>query len=313
MKQVMSMTPPAPLVFVGVGALDIIALVPRMPGPDERITAETITRAGGGPAATAAVAVSRLGLRAAFVGAVGDDEEGDRILAGLNQENVDISGVIRVPAARSSVSIGLVDRGRGSRALVNRPGPSLRIPQAGPAADLLAAADWVHVDHAGWGAIVPWRASTRFRLSVDAGNPIAGFSPADVDLYVPTLAALRSRYGSRPAPDLLAAALADGARCVVATCGDRGSIGACPGTGPVAMAALPVEVISTLGAGDVFHGALLAATVRRIPLRERLAYASAAAGLSCRALDGRSAIPSHAETLAAQAAQLTRPGGEPYA
>lgn len=296
------MTQTAPLVFAGVAALDTIALVIQMPGPDERIAAEAMTQAGGGPAATAAVAASRLGIPAAFVGAVGDDEEGDRILAGLVREGVDISGVLRAPGARSAASIGLVNRGRGTRALVNRPGPPLRIPPSGRAADLLAGADWVHVDQAGWEAVAPRWQTSRFRMSVDAGNPIAGFSPDGVDLYVPTIAALGARYGDHPAADLLEAALAEGARCVVATLGEQGSIGARTGTGPVAVAALAVDVVSTLGAGDVFHGALLAATVRGMPLREALSYAGAAAGLSCRALDGRSAIPAHTEALAAASA-----------
>ena len=52
-----------------------------------------------------------------------------------------------------------------------------------------------------------------------------------------------------------------------------------------------VDVVSTLGAGDVFHGALLAQLVRDVPLAEALARANEAAALSCRALDGRSAIP----------------------
>ena len=53
--------------------------------------------------------------------------------------------------------------------------------------------------------------------------------------------------------------------------------------------------MSTLGAGDVFHGALLAGLVQGRPLRETLELANTAAALSCRALDGRSAIPTLAE------------------
>jgi sugar/nucleoside kinase (ribokinase family) len=41
----------------------------------------------------------------------------------------------------------------------------------------------------------------------------------------------------------------------------------------------------------VFHGALLAALVWERPLNEALAFANECAALSCRALDGRSAIP----------------------
>jgi sugar/nucleoside kinase (ribokinase family) len=59
--------------------------------------------------------------------------------------------------------------------------------------------------------------------------------------------------------------------------------------------AYPVEAVSTLGAGDVFHGALVACLDRGLELRDALAKANAAAALSCRALDGRSAIPSWEE------------------
>jgi bifunctional ADP-heptose synthase (sugar kinase/adenylyltransferase) len=59
-----------------------------------------------------------------------------------------------------------------------------------------------------------------------------------------------------------------------------------------------IDVRGTLGAGDVFHGALVAALVREMPLPEALAYANAAAALSCRGLDGRSGIPDDAETRA---------------
>jgi sulfofructose kinase len=41
----------------------------------------------------------------------------------------------------------------------------------------------------------------------------------------------------------------------------------------------------------VFHGALVAFLVRGAPLRDALVAANGAAALSCRALDGRSAIP----------------------
>lgn len=63
----------------------------------------------------------------------------------------------------------------------------------------------------------------------------------------------------------------------------------------VSAPAFPVDVVSTLGAGDVFHGALLAQLVRDVPLPDALAPANACAALSCRALDGRSAIPTGEE------------------
>ena len=53
--------------------------------------------------------------------------------------------------------------------------------------------------------------------------------------------------------------------------------------------------MSTLGAGDVFHGALLSAICRGLDWPQALRQANDTAALSCRALDGRSAVPTLAE------------------
>lgn len=282
--------PPAlDAVFVGAATYDAIALVDGFPGADQRVVAESIVYAGGGPAATAAVAASRLGARVAFVGTVGDDANGRAILAGLRAEGVDVSGVSVSRTQDSAASVVIVDRTRGTRAICNRPAPLIDLA---PAVGLIAAAPVVHVDHVGWGplhgsGLLPATAC----LSVDAGNDIPGFRADRVDLHVPTVEALRRQYGDLPPDDLLARAVADGATVVVATDGSGGSY-ALTAAGQSAFApALSVDVVSTLGAGDVFHGALVAAVVRRMSLRDQLAFANATAALSCRSLDGRSGIP----------------------
>jgi sugar/nucleoside kinase (ribokinase family) len=84
------------------------------------------------------------------------------------------------------------------------------------------------------------------------------------------------------------------ARTTVVTRGERGCT-ADVGGETIDVPGYPVEAVSTLGAGDVFHGALLAALVRGLELRDALALANRCAALSCRALDGRSAIPTWEE------------------
>ena len=287
-----------PVVFAGAATMDSIVLVHGYPGPDERVVADDLVFAGGGPAATAAVAAARLGIDAAFVGTVGDDEDGRRILDGLAAEGVDTSGVTRVVGARSAASVIVVDALAGTRAISARPGPPVDLSGG---ADLLRRAEWVHTDHVGWAGVarlLDLATSARPRVSVDAGNPIPSFTPAGVDLYVPTVEALRRTHGDRSPQELLEAALRDGARRVVATDGSRGSLAA-DATGERAHApGVPVDVVSTLGAGDVFHGALVAAHVRELPLADALEYANHVAALSCLGLDGRSAIPTHDDVAA---------------
>lgn len=297
----------AQALFVGVATWDVVAELPHRPPPDGRVVADDITSAGGGPAATAAVAYARLGLPARLVASVGDDREGAAVRDVLAADGVDTSLVRTVHGARTGRSVVLVDRSRDSRSISVRPGP---LPSV-TAADL-AAVSWLHVDHQGFPAVreivdaLP-AGARRPVVSYDAGNLDPRRCPPWVDLYAPTLGTLRDLYGDRRVGALLDAALADGARWVVATDGRR-EVVAADASGHYRVAAHDeVGVRSTLGAGDVFHGALLAAFARGMELPPAVAYANAAAALSCRGLDGRSTIPDHDEALALAACRPTTP------
>lgn len=291
-----------PYVFVGSATWDTIALVDELPARDVRVEALEIVCAGGGPAATAAVAAARLGVPDVhFVGTVGSDESAEQIKAGLADAGVGVAGVMHSTTKPSGQSVVLVESAHGSRSIVNRPSPGLDLSACPEVAELIASAAWVHTDHIGFGDVrqVLRGAEAGPRLSVDGGNPIAGFTPVGVDLDVPTERALRLRYPatSLGLGDLLRAAVRDGADTVVVTRGAEGAAGARGDTFEVA-SAVAVQTCSTLGAGDVFHGALLAAVIRGEPLSSCLAYANTVAAMSCRGLDGRSAIPTHDEAVA---------------
>ena len=274
------------VVCVGLATRDAVFPVPCHPAPDDCVLARDVVVAGGGPAATAAVALARLGVETFFVGAVGQDETGEFIRESLDREGVDLSHLAVVSGARSPQSAILVSA-EGERAIVAFRGERLRI-EVDP--DLCRGAAWVHVDQAGYAAAASLRDDVR--LSIDGGNPIAGLDLRGVALYAPTETALRTAFGT---PE---AGVAAGAELVVVTRGERGSA-AYTREGEVASApGHPTDVVSTLGAGDVFHGALLAQLVRGAPLADALAFANTCAALSCRALDGRSAIPTLAEVAA---------------
>jgi sulfofructose kinase len=266
------------VVCVGLATRDTILAVPRHPAADDLVLATAATVAGGGPAATAAVALSRLGVPAFFVGSVGDDEAGAFIREGLLREGVDVSELAVVPGARSPESAFLV--GTGTRAIAAFRGTFPRLVLSPRAEELCSGAAWVHVDQNGYGTV-----PLGVRLSVDGGIPIDDLDLRGVTLYAPTETALRERFGGPQA------ALAAGAEIVVVTRGEKGSTAYTREGEVIEAPGYPVDVVSTLGAGDVFHGALLAHLVRELPLADALAAANECAALSCRALDGRSAIP----------------------
>jgi len=230
------------------------------------------------------VALARLGVRVFLVGAVGDDAAGDAIREGLEAEGVDVSELDVVAGARSAESAILVEADGGGRTIVAFLGTLPPLGLGDRARQLCRNAAWTHVDHVGYAAA----ADGGFRLSVDGGNPIDGLDLDGVALYAPTEVALGDAFGDPRR------ALDAGAALVVVTRGADGST-AYARDGEVVEAAFAVDTVSTLGAGDVFHGALLAQLVRDVPLPDALAAANACAALSCRALDGRSAIPTAAE------------------
>jgi sugar/nucleoside kinase (ribokinase family) len=284
------------VVCVGSANLDTIAVVPFIPGDDERILSEEFVTAGGGPAATAAVTLARLGAKVGFCGVVGDDDAGRLIRDGLEREGVVLDWLTVVPGATTQSCV-LVSSSSAARTIVTQKAREPRYQDVP-----VGVSTWLHVDQTGVG---PARralaeSSARTLLSIDGGNPFDFDDLRGVELYAPSVATLRAHYPSAPdTSSALGLALSDGARWVVATAGADGAyVRSSDIDGRLADSHVPafaLPVVSTLGAGDVFHGALLAGILSGASVPEATREASAVAALSCRAIDGRSAIPDRRE------------------
>lgn len=295
------------VVCVGVVTWDAVAAVDRYPREDERVVAETIAYVGGGPAATAAVVLARQGVPVSFVGRVGADAAGEHALASLAGEGVDVSGVEISTDSPTQTSCIIVSTASQTRAICTLDVPALAsLTPTGQ--QLIRSAEWVHADHLGFAALVSCLpdAGSRPRICVDAGNPVPLLDYSMVDLFVPTVGSLGRHTAVHDDPATAAhRILAAGTSTVVATDGAKGShawwneqvAGSAEPQGRhvhvPGVSSVPIR--STLGAGDVFHGALLAAVCRGESWEQALRSANATAALSCRALDGQSAIPNLSE------------------
>ena len=280
---------------VGVITIDTIALVENYPNEDERVIANEISRAGGGPAAVAAVALSRLGINCAIVGTIGDDADGKEVLRIFAKEGVDTSG-ISIGTAPTAGSVIVASKKHSARAISTRQ-PVVQAPINEAAKKLIANAQWLHVDHVGIKCLDQLGVSRGKgpHISFDAGYGVESFDPIVVDLFVPTDRQMALRY---PGVDLAVALEKDSSMAeniVVATQGSAGSSGFSRETGLVTAPGFKVDATSTLGAGDVFHGALVAQLIQGYSLQEAMRRANAVAALSCRGLDGQSMIPTTTE------------------
>lgn len=280
---------------VGVITIDTIALVDRYPAEDERVRAQQIMRSIGGPAAVAAIALSRLGISSGVVGTIGDDADGKEILAQLKLEGVNTDGISISPHPTAG-SVIVASKEHSSRAISTRQPPVQSTPSE-RAKSLAASAEWIHVDHVGINLLdaLSVRRGGSAKISFDAGYDIADFDVSQVDLFAPNDKSLLSRSPGLTIEAALQAEYDKSQALIVATEGGKGSIAFSPETGIISAPSFAVEIASTLGAGDVFHGAFLAQIIQGRPLHEALLRANAVAALSCRGLDGSSAIPTPTE------------------
>ncbi|MBM3723426.1 MAG: carbohydrate kinase family protein [Actinobacteria bacterium] len=288
------------VICVGVATWDTIALVPRFPAPDERLVAEELRVAIGGPAAIAAITLARLGVKVGLVAGVGDDRAGQQVLQALSDAGVDAKFVRVVAGASTARSIVTVSSDTDSRSIVNKPFAAADQVvkggagggSAGAAAKAAASAEWVHFDHFGWQlkSDLAINRGEGPKISLDIGYLTRDIKVGEVDLYAPTAEVVQQQRAGVNVATAVKEMARENQNLVVATLGSRGAVGS-DGEQIIEVAAFDTEVVSTLGAGDVFHGALVAQFQQGRDLREAITRASAVAALSCRGLDGSSAVP----------------------
>ena len=164
----------------------------------------------------------------------------------------------------------------GDRVLLPTSGTLPPITLTEPLRDTLGHAQWLHVDHVGAAILPSVRAAGCPARVRRWGQPNPGLALDGIDLYAPTVTALLELTGADTEAGLRAA-LDAGARLVVATDGARGAHAAWAEDGAIRSIHVPAatvpRLVSTLGAGDAFHGGLLAALLEHRPIEDALAMA----------------------------------------
>jgi sugar/nucleoside kinase (ribokinase family) len=253
----------------------------------------------GGQIATAMLACARLGLRAAFVGSVGDDPGAETVLAPLAHAGVDLRGVKRVAFARTRTATILVDAGSGERTVLGYRDARLALAPADVEAGPIEQARCLHLDAVDLeasclAAEIARRAGVPVVLDADAAAPGLEKLLALVDFPIVSRGlaeALGGRGGLRAALRELCAL---GARLAVVTLGEVGAV-ARAGEQVIESPSFRVEARDTTGAGDVFHAAFVFGLLEGFGSEEILRIANAAAAMSCRALGAQGGLPTRSE------------------
>ena len=286
------------ILCAGIIVLDEVFQVDRFPQPDAKTQAHGFFIVNGGCAANAAVAVARLGGRAALAGPLGDDANGERVLAALAREEVDCSGCQRLADVPTALSAIFLDA-QGERMIVTHCDDRLAAARPINPPRLVASADAVLADNRYPEFVRPICEAARARglmvvLDADRPTQIRDELFRIATHVVFSSECLRATTGCDDLAAALAAVAATTPSFLAVTHGPHDVLwreGAATRKSPV----FAVQAVDTLGAGDVFHGAFTLALAQGRALAAAIRFAAAAAGIKCTRLGGSMAAPGRGE------------------
>ena len=283
------------VVGVGLNATDTILIVPRFPAYAGKAPFEEEILSPGGQVASAVVACARLGLRAKYIGTIGDDDRGRIQIQSLLGSGVNLDHVqIRRGCPNQSAYI-IVDHATGERTVLWRRPECLRIDPEEITREQITCARLLHIDGHDTPAVA--RAAEIARqhgipVSVDVDTIYAGFDRVlpNVD-YLFGSTEFPSAWTGEPDPFRALEKIQNeyGMRVAGMTLGSMGSLARVEGRF-VYSPGYVVNCVDTTGAGDVFHGAFCYAVLEEMAILDALDFANAMAALNCMAVGARGGI-----------------------
>lgn len=290
------------VIGLGQACLDCLGRIPSYPDEDDKIELKEVQFQCGGPAATALVTLSRLGIETAFFGSVSDDPNGIEILKGLKRERIETSFLKIKEGYTSQLAFIVITEGSGYRTIFWYRGS---VPPLKPSdVNLLpfTNAKILHLDDVMIEASIEAAHQARamgLKVVMDAGSMREGARELAslTDILIASESFAESLSGPYVLPEVALEALRQlGPNEVVITMGSNGSIG-WDGVEVLSQKAFPVETKDTTGAGDVYHGAYIYGVLQGWDLAARMRFASAVSALKCREIGAQKGIPKREEVI----------------
>lgn len=289
---------------VGCNSVDYVYRLPSFPGPDSpsakiRISSHAISC--GGQTATAMAACASLGLRAAYLGAIGHDDNGRRLRAELERRGVDVSEVLTRECG-SRFAVITVDEQNGERIVLwdRDEGLNLAVDEIRP--ELIRSARLVHVDDedqdaAIRAALIARQAGVPVTSDIDRVTPRTGELVAAVSIPIFNQHTLPAITGEPEMDRALYKLRESHAGILCVTLGPGGAM-MLAGDELVQEPGFVIREVDTTAAGDVFRAAFIYALLNGEAPHEMLRFANAAAAVSCTRAGAMASVPSLPEVEA---------------
>lgn len=272
-------------VAVGNANIDIKLFVERIPNPDESVDALAASMSAGGAASNFAIAAARIGVESHIIASLGDDDLGRIYLETLKRCGVNTSSVKVVEGIRTGLVVILNVLGEDRRMIESTGANEELMPlDIIDRKDLIISADEVHM-----ASVRPEIAESVLEIRKDAS-----WDPGMriIRKYRDKVWSLISKTGKvflneREAEVLtgeddpitcITKIAGRGSNEVVVKMGSRGSLAWIEGE-TYRVSAIPVNVVDTTGAGDIFAAVYLKARKKGYSVEDCLKLANAASAI----------------------------------
>jgi sugar/nucleoside kinase (ribokinase family) len=283
------------VVGVGLNATDTMLLVPRFPAYGGKVPFHHEVMSPGGQVASAMVTCARLGLRARYIGTVGDDERGEIQMQSLLSSGVDLTYVQRRKDCANQSAYIIIDQSTGERTVFWSRPDCLAISPEEITPDQIDSARMLHIDGHDTKAVEHAARIARARripVTVDVDTIYPGFDRVLplVD-YLIASSEFPGRWTRIEDPHRALQALQSeyGMHVAAMTLGSHGALALCDGKYHYSPGYV-VPCLDTTGAGDVFHGAFCYSVLNGMSLPDALDFSNAMAALNCTAIGARGGI-----------------------
>jgi sulfofructose kinase len=296
------------VVAIGTLAVDYYALLPSIPGADQKIMAEAYEIHPGGVAGNVMTQVARLGARAGWFGKIGDDESGKIILGDFERENIDTSHTEVVEGKHSMFTWIQVNR-HGERSITMFPNVLFELTPdevERKHGDYIRSARFIHTE----ACLLPLKPVLRaMEIAKESGVRVvfdldvspryfieeAGAATREemeralelTDVLIPCKSAARELIGSQDIVGNARRLLERGPQAAAITLGKEGCI-VLDRSSHFVLPAFQVDVVDTTGAGDAFHGGFIYSLLRGFSLEDAGRFSNACGSIACTRVGARS-------------------------
>ena len=263
-----------------------------------------------GTAGGTVVDCAKLGLKTLAVGAVGDDEKADFVIATLQKFGVDTSGFDRVKDVPTSATI-LNVRPNGDRPALHLRGASDHfLPPAKEKIDIFDCKVF-HLGGTGLlqkldgqasidvlkeakerGCITTWDLIAATEDTLAIVEPLLPY----IDYFMPSIEEASVMSGKNDPEEVAKFYIDKGVKNCVLTMGEKGSLFMSKDK-KIITPAFDIKVVDTTGCGDAFDAGMITALAKDMDLETSLKFSTATSGLVATGLGSDAGIISYADTV----------------